>query len=103
MKQKISSWFVALATLAGAAAQAQDPIAVTNYNWLQLRPGTDDALLAASEPQPVTFQQKDGLPLPQSNGMSLESLAPGDYELRVVVVDRKADATAFRSVEFTLE
>ena len=35
--------------------------------------------------------------------MSLESLAPGAYELRVVVVDRKADATAFRSVDFTVE
>ena len=67
----------------------------------QIRSGKE--LIAASEPQPVTFQQKDGLPLPQTSGMSLASLAPGAYELRVVVVDRKADATAFRSVEFTLE
>ena len=67
----------------------------------QIRSGKD--LIAASKPQAVTFQQKEGLPLPQTSGMSLESLAPGDYELRVVVVDRKADATAFRSVDFTLE
>ena len=67
----------------------------------QIRSGKD--LIAASKPQAVTFQQKDGLPLPQSNGMSLESLAPGDYELRVVVVDRKANATAFRDVAFKLQ
>jgi hypothetical protein len=59
--------------------------------------------IAASKPQAVTFHQQDGLPLPQSNGMSQESLAPGHYELRVIVVDRKADATAFRSANFTVE
>ena len=67
----------------------------------QIRAGKD--LIAASEPQAVTLRQKDGRPLPQTSGMSLASLAPGAYELRVVVVDRKADATAFRSVDFTLE
>jgi hypothetical protein len=67
----------------------------------QIRSGKDT--IAASKPQAVTFRQKDGLPLPQTNGMSLESLAPGDYELRVVVVDRKADVTAFRSVAFGLQ
>jgi VWFA-related protein len=67
----------------------------------QIRSGKDT--IAASKPQAVTFQQKDGLPLPQGNGMSLESLAPGDYELRVVVVDRKANATAFRDVVFKLQ
>jgi hypothetical protein len=35
--------------------------------------------------------------------MSLEGLAPGRYELRVVVVDRKASATAFRDIDFTVE
>ncbi len=67
----------------------------------QLRAG--GKTLAASKPQPVRFEQKDGVPLPQSNGMSLEGLDPGSYELRVVVVDRKANLTAFRSVDFTLE
>ena len=43
------------------------------------------------------------MPLPQSNGMSLEGFEPGRYELRVVVVDRKANTTAFRSVDFTVE
>jgi VWFA-related protein len=67
----------------------------------QIRSGA--RLVAASKPQPVAFQQKDGVPLPQSNGMSLEGLAPGRYELRVVVVDRKASATAFRDIDFTVE
>ena len=58
----------------------------------QIRSG--DKLIAASKPQPVTFQQKDGVPLPQSNGMSLEGFDPGRYELRVVVVDRLAATTA---------
>jgi hypothetical protein len=67
----------------------------------QIRSG--DKLIAASKPQPVTLQQKDGIPLPQSNGMSLEGFEPGRYELRVVVVDRKSNTTAFRSVDFTVE
>jgi hypothetical protein len=41
--------------------------------------------------------------LPESNGMSLSDLTPGKYELRVVVVDRKANATAHRGVDFTVE
>jgi VWFA-related protein len=60
-------------------------------------------LIAASKPQPVTFHQKDGVPLPQSNGMSLEGFDPGYYDLRVVVVDRRAGATASRDVDFTVE
>jgi VWFA-related protein len=67
----------------------------------QIRAGAE--LIAASKPLPVAFQRKDGLPLPESNGMSLRDLTPGRYELRVVVVDRKADATAHRSVDFTVE
>jgi VWFA-related protein len=67
----------------------------------QIRSGGD--AIAASKPQPVAFQLKDGLPLPQSNGMSLEALTPGHYELRIVVVDRKANATAQRSLDFTVE
>ena len=67
----------------------------------QIRLGGE--LIAASKPLPVAFQRKDGLPLPESNGMSLQDLTPGRYELRVVVVDRKADATAHRSFNFTVE
>jgi VWFA-related protein len=59
--------------------------------------------VAASKPQPAAFQQKDGVTLPETNGMPLEGLAPGDYELRVVVVDRKAPETIFRRVDFAVE
>jgi VWFA-related protein len=67
----------------------------------QIRAGGN--AIAASKPQVVVFQRKNGVPLPQTNSTSLESLDPGSYELRVVVVDRKADATAFRSVSFSVE
>ncbi len=59
--------------------------------------------IAASKPQPVTAERKDGVPLPQSSAMSLEGLAPGRYELRIVVVDSKAKATVHRDVDFTVE
>ena len=56
-----------------------------------------------ARPQPVSLQRAGGVPLPHSDGFPLESLAPGRYELRVVVVDRKANATASRSLDFTVE
>ena len=59
--------------------------------------------IAASQPQPVTLERKDGMPLPQSSMMSLEGLAPGRYQLRIVVVDRKTKATVHRDVDFTVE
>jgi hypothetical protein len=58
---------------------------------------------AASPVQPVRLQQKDGVPVPETNVMALEGLGAGAYELRVVVQDRKASATAFRRVAFTIE
>ncbi len=67
----------------------------------QIRSGAN--VLAASRPQPVAVRQKDGLPLPESNSLSLEGLAPGSYELRVVVVDRKANITVFRQADFGVE
>lgn len=59
--------------------------------------------VAASRAEPVRFQEKDGLPVPETNGITLTDLAPGPYELRVVVVDRKANATAHRTVDFRVE
>jgi hypothetical protein len=70
---------------------------------LQAQLSAADKMVAASKPQPVTFQEKDGAPVPQSNGMSLEGLPPGPYQLKVVVVDKVASATAFRKIDFTLE
>ncbi|HUG53214.1 MAG TPA: hypothetical protein VMR21_06415 [Vicinamibacteria bacterium] len=59
--------------------------------------------IAASRPQPARLQAKDGVPVPETNSMGLEGLAPGAYELRVVVEDRKARATTLRRVAFTIE
>jgi VWFA-related protein len=70
---------------------------------LQAQIRSSGNLVAASKAQPMTFHEKDGVPLPQSNGMSLEGFDPGRYELRVVVVDRRTGATAFRDVDFTVE
>lgn len=59
--------------------------------------------IAASKPVPAAFARKDGLPLPEGNGISLDQLSPGGYELRIVAVDRKAGVTAQRSLDFTVE
>jgi hypothetical protein len=67
----------------------------------QLRQG--ETLVAASQPQPITVQRKDGQLLPQTNGMPLEGLPAGRYELRVVVMDKKANATISRQIDFTIE
>lgn len=67
----------------------------------QLRQG--GTLVAASQPQPIKVQRQDGVLLPQTNGMPLEGLAAGRYELRVVVVDKRANATASRQLDFTIE
>jgi hypothetical protein len=67
----------------------------------QLRSG--DKVIAASKPQPVAFQKKDGLPLPETNGMSLAGLPPGPYELRIVVFDKRANASVNRNIDLTLE
>ena len=58
---------------------------------------------AASKPQPATLLVKDGVSIPQGNAMSLDSLAPGVYELRIVVVDRRANATASGAIDFTVK
>jgi hypothetical protein len=59
--------------------------------------------LAASSPKATSLQIDRGVPLPETNGIGLEGLAPGHYDLRVVVVDRKANATVSRDVDFTIE
>ena len=59
--------------------------------------------IAASKPTPVVFEKKDGAPLPETNSVPLEGLSAGPYELRVVVVDRKAGLQATRKIDFTIE
>jgi VWFA-related protein len=58
---------------------------------------------AASPVQPVHMAQKDGVPVPETNVMGLEGLPAGGYELRVVVQDSKASATAMRRVPFVID
>jgi VWFA-related protein len=70
---------------------------------LQAQVWSGGKAVAASPVQPVRLQQKDGVPVPETNVMALEGLGAGAYELRVVVQDRKANATTFRKVAFTIE
>jgi VWFA-related protein len=64
---------------------------------------TGGKTVAASKAQPAAFGKKNDAPLPETNGLPLEGLPPGAYELRVVVVDRKANATIYKKVDFTIE
>jgi hypothetical protein len=57
----------------------------------------------ASKPVPLRLERKDGTVLPRPNTIGLAGLEPGAYELRVVVVDRKANATATRRLDFAIE
>jgi hypothetical protein len=70
---------------------------------LQAQIWSQGKVVAASKPRPAALESKDGVPLPETNGMSLQELAPGEYELRVVVVDRKSNTTLNRSVDLTVE
>ena len=70
---------------------------------IQAQIWSQSKVVAASKPQPATELVKGGASLPQANGMSLDSLDPGLYELRIVVVDHKANVTASRSIDFTVE
>jgi VWFA-related protein len=70
---------------------------------LQAQMRANGQLVAASKPLPVVFRSENGVPAPQTNGMSLAGLPPGPCSLRIVVVDKKANATVFRDVGFTIE
>jgi len=60
-------------------------------------------MIAASKPLPARIQLQQGVPLPETNGIPLESLSPGEYELRVLVEDRLAKTTTLRRVSFSVE
>ena len=61
------------------------------------------SLLTRSAPSPVTAEGPNGMPV-VSGRLRLEALAPGEYELRLVVTDRVAPRiTATRSLRFTVE
>jgi hypothetical protein len=70
---------------------------------LQAQVRSATRLVAATQALPAALASRDGAPLPETNGIPLESLEPGSYELRVVVVDRKAGATVDRRLDFAVE
>ena len=84
------------------------------YNPLTDPSGSSDVVLqaqiwsagkvvAASKAQAVALRREKGILAPETEEMSLAGLTPGPYSLKVVVVDRKAQVTASRSVDFTVE
>jgi len=56
----------------------------------------------ASPVQSVAFED-ESRPASVSGRIALEGLGPGDYELRVFVVDRKSQTTVQKRVAFTIE
>jgi VWFA-related protein len=71
--------------------------------FLQTQVWQRGALRTASPPEALTPRERDGRPLPQTATVKLDPLEPGDYELRVTVTDRLANATAFRRTSFTVD
>jgi hypothetical protein len=59
-------------------------------------------ILTRSVPSPVLAEGSTGLPV-VGGRLRLDTLARGDYELRLVVSDRVTSATATRSLRFTVE
>jgi VWFA-related protein len=59
-------------------------------------------LQGVSPVEPVSFSEAAAPPQVVSGRITLEGLAPGEYELRVLLVDRKANANVLRRVSFTV-
>ena len=60
-------------------------------------------LLGTAAPEPVEPGAPEGPPAPHTTRIKLLRFEPGDYELRVTVTDRKANATTTRRVGFTVD
>ena len=60
-------------------------------------------LLASSAPESLAQGDRDGPPVPHTRSIKLEPFGPGDYEVRIVVTDRTANAIRSRRVGFTIE
>jgi VWFA-related protein len=69
---------------------------------LQAQVWSGGKLQGVSPVEPVAVAPREEAPRPVTGRVTLEGLPSGDYELRVVVVDRKADANALRRVPFTI-
>src|SRR5262249_53834571 len=70
---------------------------------LQAQVWSGEKLMGASPVQLVPFAERSSSPVPMGSRVSLEGLAPGDYELRLLASDRIVNAHTLRRVGFTVE
>ncbi|HEY6547439.1 MAG TPA: VWA domain-containing protein, partial [Vicinamibacteria bacterium] len=60
-------------------------------------------LLGSAAPEPIDPGEAQGPPAPHTTRIRLSRFDPGDYELRVTVTDRNANAFVARQVAFTVD
>ena len=93
------AWPDAAAVLAKAARVPKAAVPADVVVESELVSGS--TVLVRSAPAPVQADGPGGLPM-VSGRLRLDPLAAGDYELRLVISDRAAGATATRSLRFTV-
>ncbi|HSD29010.1 MAG TPA: VWA domain-containing protein, partial [Vicinamibacteria bacterium] len=59
--------------------------------------------LAGTPAEPLSPGERGAPPVPHTRSIKLAPFAPGDYEVRIVVTDRRAGAMASRRAGFTVE
>jgi hypothetical protein len=59
--------------------------------------------LAATAPEPLDPGSRGAPPVPHTQGLKLGPLGPGEYEVRMVVTDRRAKAMVSHRAGFTIE
>ena len=59
--------------------------------------------LGTAAPEPIEQGAPQGPPLPHTTRIKLQRFEPGDYELRLTVTDRNANAITSRRVAFTID
>jgi VWFA-related protein len=70
---------------------------------LQSQVWSGGELQGVSPLQPVSFPSQPGEPATLSGSIALHDLAPGSYELRILVVDRKGNTSSLRRSGFSVE
>jgi hypothetical protein len=60
-------------------------------------------VLGSGSPERMVVGEAEGPPVPHVSRIPLQSLGPGEYELRVTVTDRNAEEVATRRVGFTID
>ena len=59
--------------------------------------------LGTAAPEPIEQGEPQGPPLPHTTRIKLQRFEPGDYELRLTVTDRNANAMTARRVTFSID